>query len=263
MGDKRKDKEKARGSGANTRDYNTPYATTQSSTSRSDRGIEDPIEFLEFQRINEKLEEAALNRDSKSEKFVTLNSLEKIWQKDTVQGTLGRFLAIVMLRLDIFSFDDIARNLIKTISILSAIGWKRWDTFESIFLDESLGSVRQDRSDANLPYTLEGLKGQQYDEFLGNHWAGKFLTEQYTFIPIILEEGKNETYSRARPLPFIRSKTVKLKKGGYGSVTKEVIACHHFCKCFPKGSIIFFAKQYPFERGRVIPCIAQDVSSLT
>lgn len=261
MGDRRKNKEKARGSGANTRDYNTPYATTQSLTSRSDRGIEDPLEFLEYKHINEKLEEAALNRDSKSEKFVTLNSLEKIWQKDTAQGTLGRFLAI--LRLEIFLFDDIARNLIKTISILSAIGWKGWETFESIFLDESRGSVRQDRSDANLPYTLEDLRGQQYDEFLGNHWAGKFLTEQYTFIPIILEEGRNETYPRGRPLPFIRSKTVKLKKGGYGSVTKEVIACHHFCKCFPKSSIIFFAKQCPFERGQVMLCIAQDVSSLT
>jgi hypothetical protein len=238
MGDRRKGKGKTpRGNGANTRDY-TSHVTAQSSSSYSDQGITDPVEFLEFRSINEQLEKIAYNRGSRS-KFVTLNSLEHVWQSE---NTLGRFLAILGLGQDIFLLDDVTKNLIKTISILAAIGWKKWDTFRDIFLEGRGGSVRHDRDDRNLPYSLRDLEGQEGDPFLGSYWAGKFLAEQSIFIPIVIKEGGNEIYREGRPLPFIRSKTVKLKEGGYGSVTKEVIACHHFRKFSSMGLVIFYAK---------------------
>jgi hypothetical protein len=238
MGDRRKGKGKAsRGNGSNTKDY-TSDATAQSSSSHVDRGIKNPVEYLDYCQMNEKLEAAAFNRGSKSDKFVPLNRLEDIWR-----DRLGRFLVILGLGKDIFLVDDITKNLIKTLSILVTIGWKKWDAFGDIFLEERGGSVRGDRNDHNLPYPLAILEGQDGDPFLGEHWAGKFRAEQSTFIPIIIKEGGNEIYREGRPLPFIRSQTLKLKNGGYGSVTREIIACHHFRKFSSVGLIILITER--------------------
>jgi hypothetical protein len=246
MGDRRKGKGKApRGNGSKARDY-TSYDTAQSSSSHVDGGIKTPVEFLDFCQINENLEAKAFNRGSRSDKFVPLNRIEYIWGRD---NRLGRFLAILGLGQDIFLVDDITKNLIKTLSILVAIGWKKWDTFGDIFLEERGGSVRKDRNDHNLPYHLAVLEGQEGDPFLGEHWAGKFRAEQNTFIPIIIKEGGNEIYREGRPLPFDRSKTVKLKTGGYGSVTKEVIVCHQFRKFSSVGLIILVTERGLCDQG--------------
>jgi hypothetical protein len=201
----------------------------ESSASGSDQGIKNPLEYLEFKQINERLEDATINRHSKSDKFVTLNSLERIWDR----GTLGRFLYLLGQKGSFLHLlvDDVLKTLIKTISILVAIGWKKWDTFGDKFLD-SEDSVRKDRNDLKLPYTLEALEGKHGEAFLGRLWAGKFFSEQFTYVPYIIKEGGNMIYSKTRPLPFIKSKTEKLKIGGYGSVTKEVIACRHFRRKF-------------------------------
>jgi hypothetical protein len=233
MGDRRKNKGKASRAGrADTGDFSS-YIGAQSTSAASDprRFHVDPQQFIEHHAIHEKLDTATINRDSKSDRFVTLHSLQKIWD----WKLLTQFLAILGYEDNAALLESVQTYLLKTLSILVAIRWDKWSTFGEIFLEYRDGGwVRHDRKDDELPYSLNELED---DSFLGRLWASAFLSTQYTYIPIFLtergkddEDDKDEIYPRTRPLPFIRSETRLIARGGYGTVTKEVIACHQFRK---------------------------------
>jgi hypothetical protein len=194
-----------------------------SSTSDSPRYLKDPLEFIRVNAIRDRLQEVTVNndRDSIQDRFITEHSLRKIWNGGLLTGLLE-----VLGYEDNGLVGDILMNLIKTISILVSIRWDEWPRFSGIFLEyRDVAVLRHDRKDRALPHPLQVLGDAS---FLGKSWAVDFSRMQSSFLPIIVEQGKNTTYPRTRPLPFIRSQTAKIATGAYGVVTKETIAKYQF-----------------------------------
>jgi hypothetical protein len=196
------------------------YGPSGSSSSNPNQFLRDPRQFIRDHEIRDKLGDATINRELRVERFVTHECLRAIWEHLLVE-----FLGILGFENRPVLVDNISKNLLKTMSILVAIKWEDWARFGDIFLEHRNNLVRHDRKDAFLPHSFSKLGDES---FLGKSWAGDFLSTQYTYLPIVVEEGVNKVYSRTRPLPFIRSKTKLIAEGGYGVVTKEVIACHQF-----------------------------------
>jgi hypothetical protein len=162
------------------------------------------------------------DRDSIQDRFITEHSLRKIWNG----GLLTGLLQVLGYDEDNGLVGDVLMNLIKTISILVSIRWDEWPRFAGIFLEyRDRAVLRHDRKDRALPHSLQVLED---GSFLGKSWAVDFSMMQSSFLPIIIEQGKNTTYPRTRPLPFIRSKREKIATGAYGVVTKETIAKYQF-----------------------------------
>ena len=184
--------------------------------------LQEPLDFLRVNNILDKLGEATINRETPQHGFISQQSLLKIWKG----GVLAGFLMTLGYGNNPALVDNVLMHLIKTTSILVAIRWQEWSSFGQIFFEPRRGEVlRHDRKDQNLPYSLDILEDLS---FLGKSWAGDFLGKQSCFLPIIIEQGTNDVYPRTRPLPFIRSRTQEIAIGGYGSVSKEVIAKYQF-----------------------------------
>lgn len=191
-------------------------------------------DFLQEQEIRTKLAEAMINQDRIEGGFITHNSVELIWTKDI----LKRFLEKLGFKNDDTLVGLVMKHLLKTISILVAIAWGDWHLFGTKFLEYDHGggpgrTPRQDRNDSTIPYSFETLED---NAFLGPGCANYFLVTQYPYIPIVLKEGETAIFPRTRPLPFIRSKSKTIAEGGYGVVTKEVIACGQFRYLHDPGS---------------------------
>lgn len=178
----------------------------------------DAVRFLRENEIRDTLESRTHNRECPGERFISLRTLEEIWTWDCLQ----RFLDILGIDSDIGSAQYVRKNLIKVLSILVAIRWEDWSRFEDIFLE---GRRRRLREDSSLPFALASLED---DSFLGMSFASDFLNVQHAYIPIVVEEGESKIYPRTRPLPFLKSRSSNIGVGGFGVVTKEVIACHQF-----------------------------------
>ncbi len=194
------------------------------STSLEARRLPDTAaEFLRGRGVLTQLSEAVYNHDwpDPREQFITMQSLEKIWKRQMLKD----FLVVLGSGGTEILIETVQMHLIKTISILVHIKWEEWSRFESIFFPSGwAGRVHQDRTDESLPHIHEKLKD---DSFLGSA-AWDFFNKQNAYLPVVIEQGSNETISRTRPLPFIKSKQKQIADGGFGIVTKEVIACYQF-----------------------------------
>jgi hypothetical protein len=185
---------------------------------RRSSGAIDAVRFLRENEIREKLELRTYNRECPAERFISLRSLEDIWTFDILE----RFLDTLEIDSDTDSVLYVRKNLIKILSILVAIRWDDWSRFESAFLD---GGRRRLREDSSLPFSLLALED---DTLLGKSFASNFLNAQYAYLPIVVEQGESKIYPRTRPLPFLKSMSTRIGAGGFGVVTKEVVACHQF-----------------------------------
>ena len=185
---------------------------------RRTSGAADAVRFLRENEVREQLESRTHNREYPKERFISLKTLEEIW---TVE-CLKRFLDILKLDYDINLAPYVRRNLIKVLSILVTIRWDDWSRFEAIFLDRD---GRRAREDSSLPFALSALED---NSFLGMSFASDFLNVQHAYTPIVVEEGESKIYSRTRPLPFLKSQSSQIGAGGFGIVTREVVASHQF-----------------------------------
>lgn len=154
-------------------------------------------------------------------KFITLQELEVIWEPQM----LAELLAILGYNGGVSLVETLRNDLIKTISILADIGWEEWSRFRAVFFPDGWdGSLHQERKDSCLPHAHDKLEDAS---FIGDA-AGEFVDKQCAYIPKTIDEGSNIIIPRTQPLPFIKSKQERMGVGGFGFVTKEVIACHHF-----------------------------------
>lgn len=174
------------------------------------------VKFLDVLRKD--LNEAICKNNKPSEKFITYASLEDIW----TDNRLGEFVYLVRPGFDRDQIPFVKKKLLRTLSILVYIRWtEKWELFGSIFLH------RNDRLDDRIPYyTLDTL-----NEFLSPIDASLFNSERWTFYPILLEEGKSHEFSGDWRLPFINPESSPIAIGGYGQVTKELIASRQFVAC--------------------------------
>lgn len=175
--------------------------------------------FLEKEGIRDELEEAVINKEENLERFISHKSLKQIWT-----ARLIPFFQILEPGYDNSAIIFAEKNLIKTLSILVAIGWPHWSSFWDLFFTSKDSSGRLNHLDNSLPYAFLILKDVS---FLGK-WAPAFQRMQHIFIPIVVESGQIQEYEKEYRLPFIDLERKDIGEGGFGKVTKEVIACHQF-----------------------------------
>ncbi|KUJ23541.1 kinase-like protein [Mollisia scopiformis] len=181
--------------------------------------------FLRREKIRARLGEAVYNKGCpQAEQFIIPQDLHEIWRPQILRN----FLGVLGYSGEENLVQTVLDHLIKTISILVYIRWEEWSRFESIFFPNGWGKpVREDRTDARIPYPDIIL---EEDQFLGSGdaAASDFFNHQNVYIPKIIEQGKRILIPKTTPLPFIKKQQEKIAVGGYGVVTKEVIAKHHF-----------------------------------
>ncbi len=214
------------------------------------RGADDPLRFhynpLQFLRddgISGQLIEATVNPNSDPGRFVTEHSLSKIWS----WTVMTRFLASLGYENNPNLVRSAVDFLVKTISILVSIRWEEWERFGELFF-EYRAAVRHDRKDTQLPYAPEVL---QDPAFLGKEWGIHFFREQRVYLPLVISQESNPIFPRNRPLPFILSKTEPIAQGGYGSITKEVIAAYQYAPIFPPSIKSFSRVQTKYPESKL------------
>ncbi|KAG0651751.1 leucine-rich repeat receptor serine threonine-kinase, partial [Hyphodiscus hymeniophilus] len=195
-----------------------PRNVTYHQGPRRSSSAADAVRFLRENEIRERLEARTHNREYPMGRFISLKALEEIWTPACLEGLLD----ILDIDYDIDSALYIRTHLIKVLSILVAIRWDDWSRFESVFLERERMRVR---GDSSLPFALSALED---NSFLGMSFASDFLNVQNAYIPIVVEEGESKTYPRTRPLPFLKSQSSQIGAGGFGIVTREVLARHQF-----------------------------------
>jgi hypothetical protein len=178
--------------------------------------------------IRKDIDEQMSRRTRLKERFITSDNLKLIWARYSV---CGLFLSLE-LYLSEDEIDYVHSHLLKTISILIFTRWDEWPAFRQIFLDD-IPRCRS-RNDDALPYSVEVL---ERDDFFGPPYGSEFAAGQHIFIPIVIEEGENMTCDIESRLPFLESGEELIGVGGYGEVSKVVIA---------RGQ---FLHQTKFERG--------------
>ena len=83
-----------------------------------------------------------------------------------------------------------------------------------------------DRTDRHIPeYDLQSL---QKDNFLGPGAGSRFYDNRYIFCPIDIVEDGNLKLEDGWRLPFLAGRSEACGSGGFGKVTKEVIAARHY-----------------------------------
>lgn len=156
--------------------------------------------------------------------FITLHHLQKIWTKER-ETELGKQTRLAQFFAGL-GWDDepllkqVEASLLKILSILIRIKWTQWSKFRETFSDHVDGSGQHNRLDANLPFkNLEQFGSQSFS----TEAADSFRAHQYTFIPIDIFAGTDETFDENRRMPFVQE-SVKLGQGSWATVYKETVA---------------------------------------
>ena len=135
--------------------------------------------------------------------FICKHDLEQVWADHPLRLIFPTFTTEEQ--------ESIRKHYICVLSILIYVGWTDMSRFRPLFLRET------GRDDAHLPFNDLG--------FLGT--SGQvFLSHQHAFKPVVIEEHNErhiQEISTEDRLPFI-DEPETMGSGGYGSVTKRVIA---------------------------------------
>ncbi|GFG25124.1 isoform 2 of receptor-interacting serine/threonine-protein kinase 4 [Aspergillus udagawae] len=154
-------------------------------------------------------------------RFAPRDSLAKIWTAERLQ----RFFHHDLCSRQWF-IRDIRRNFLQTISILISVNWDDWSRFDEIFFSHQGSDGTLDRTDHSLRhYNLQSLRS---DSFLGPVFGSLFFDARYIFCPIDIEEGSNLSFEDGWRLPFLPAESQPRGRGGFGLITREVIAARHY-----------------------------------
>ncbi|EAW17047.1 ankyrin repeat and protein kinase domain-containing protein [Aspergillus fischeri NRRL 181] len=186
------------------------------------------MEFMLRRRRPGKLREHLLTQlctaiDAGAGRFAPRNRLTRIWAPEVLE----EFAFHEGLRLPSSSFvEDIRRDFLQTISILIYVNWDDWTRFNDIFFSHQGPDRKLDRTDRHIPeYDLQSL---QSDNFLGPGAGSRFYDNRYIFCPIDIVEDSNLKREDGWRLPFLAGRSEACGSGGFGRVTKEVIAARHY-----------------------------------
>ena len=160
-------------------------------------------------RIQESLGESMHLRDSIPEKFICKEKLDKVWLQHPVK------IIPAFENLSENELKAVERRFLRVLSILIFIGWDLV-RFRPVFL-------RTDLDDSKLFFSKEQLQE------LGLN-AQAFYDSQSIFKPVVIKQSpevSKQNIDINHRLPFI-TKPELLGKGGFGEVTKRVIAAGCF-----------------------------------
>ncbi|KAF7164621.1 hypothetical protein CNMCM5623_009078 [Aspergillus felis] len=156
-------------------------------------------------------------------RFAPRNRLARIW----TPNVLEEFAFHESLHLPSSSFvEDIRRDFLQTISILIYVNWDDWSHFNEVFFSHRGADRKLDRTDRHIPkYDLQSLTS---DNFLGPGAGSRFYDNRYIFCPIDIVKGSYLEREDGWRLPFLAGRSEACGSGGFGKVTKEVIAARHY-----------------------------------
>jgi hypothetical protein len=172
-------------------------------------------------RIRESIAaESTKLRDGKD--YITYDCLYNIWKRhvgdvESEHEELDEFQECV-------PSPELQRKMfsaIKTISILMCIHWHRWDEFAERFCQATDKSTLDDLHDIDeeLPFTREALGGLLFPD--NPDYAEDFFIEQYTFLPLVLEENqKFKSYDSEYRLPLLDDSF-----DGRGGHSERIVSC--------------------------------------
>ncbi len=135
--------------------------------------------------------------------FICKHDLDQVWADHP--------LRLIFPKFTLEEQESVRRDYICVLSILIYIGWNDMSRFRPLFLREP------GHDDASLPFTDLGILGTSEQVF---------LSYQRAFKPVVIEEHNArhlQEISAEDRLPFINEPEF-MGNGGYGSVTKRVIA---------------------------------------
>jgi hypothetical protein len=175
--------------------------------------------------------------------FAPRDSLHRIWSIDVLEEF------VFHERIDLpapYTVEDLRTNFLQTLSILVWGQWTDWPHFDSIFLVPH----GPDRTDRGIPdYDIQTLAN---NDFLGPPAGNRFYDDRHLFCPIDVVENGNVTRDGTWKLPFLEGMSEPCGSGGFGRVTKQVIAARHYVS---EGGQISTVRS-PFE-----PVIGTDLAN--
>ncbi|KAL4756021.1 ankyrin repeat and protein kinase domain-containing protein [Aspergillus foveolatus] len=156
-------------------------------------------------------------------RFAPRDELLKIWKVEV----LADFASRERIRLPYASsIEDIRRDFLQTISLLVYVGWDDWSGFDTLFLLHRGPDQELDRTDQHIhKYDVHTLSSS---DFLGPMRGNLFFDNRHLFCPIEIVENENVRRDGNWKLPFLEGKSEPCGRGGFGRVTKEVIAASHY-----------------------------------
>ncbi|KAJ0423942.1 hypothetical protein BJY00DRAFT_28743 [Aspergillus carlsbadensis] len=152
-------------------------------------------------------------------RFAPRDSLLRIWSVDVLE----EFVFHERIHLPAsYTVEDMRTDFLQTLSILVYGHWTDWPHFDSIFLAHR----GPDRTDRGIPhYDLQSLA---HSDFLGPFAGNRFYDDRHLFCPIDVVENGNLRRDSTWKLPFLEGKSEPCGSGGFGRVTKQVIAARHY-----------------------------------
>lgn len=147
----------------------------------------------------------AMHRQHTPHMFISKQDLDQVWADHSLKDCFPKF-------------KPEERRLVKTdyLRVLSILIHAEWIDLRLLF--RPLFLRVPEHNDKNLPF--EDLS------FLGKFGSTEFSSRQHAFKPIIIQEHNKNYIQGVSPecrLPFIEEPE-HMGRGGYGSVTKRVIA---------------------------------------
>jgi hypothetical protein len=186
----------------------------------------------------------AKEKGATDKEFLTEHDLEKIWTSERLTPFLE--CADISVSEDVFS--EARDNFKKILSILVEIGWpaEEWHKFKQHIWEQVDSEGNRSRADANLPFSADHIN------FLDSRCRKSFLSAQYKFIPICIKESVHNRHDAKLRLPFVNTEVDCIGNGGYGVVTKEVIACRQFFYATKSKNEVRLCAYKPVQKTNVI-----------
>lgn len=151
-------------------------------------------------------------------RFAPRDALMRIWTPEVLRQLFPRERSSFI--------RAVRRDFVQTISILIYAKWDRWSRFDEIFFSHQGSDGTLDRTDRNIRhYDLPTLTSEG---FLGPVTGSLFFDNRYIFCPVDIEEGRNLCREDGWRLPFLPAESELRGRGGFGQITKEVIAARHY-----------------------------------
>jgi hypothetical protein len=156
-------------------------------------------------------------------RFAPRDELLQIWNVEV----LAQFASRERIRLPYASsLEDIRKDFLQTISLLVYVGWDEWSRFDTLFLLHKGPDQELDRTDRHIQeYDVQTLSSA---DFLGPMRGNLFFDNRHLFCPVEIVENQDLRLDGNWKLPFLMGKSEPCGRGGFGRVTKEVIAASHY-----------------------------------
>jgi hypothetical protein len=158
--------------------------------------------------LGRELEEKCSTTDGTNHLFIHPDDARDVLRRERVKDLLGS--------LSWYQEDDrtfLWQNMCLVICILISMRWGDWEQFHAYFFHPESGFKRPRYTDKNLPIPKVNSLGHVPASF-----SKRFLSHQYTFVPVFITENSHLKYSTDYRLPILKVVPLPDAEGAQGVV---------------------------------------------